>query len=236
MDLRTRRLAKYVVNNILDVKADENVVISGGVEAQEFIIALYKEVILKNAFPTLKVGFPGLSSFFYKYASKKQIEKFPDIFDYTIKKTQKYIGINTSSNTRELADADPKKITARQKVIRPITDYIVNGKPDIKRCSVAFPCSALAQDAEMSLVDYENFVYSACLQDWDKLGKKIKRVLNKFKKGRHVELKGKNVDLSFDIHGEKAKSDLDGENFPMGEVFMAPVRESLQGWIKFEYP
>jgi len=88
----------------------------------------------------------------------------------------------------------------------------------------------------MSLTEYENFVYGACLQDWKTIGKRINQILNVFKKGKSVHLIGEGVDLKFDIHGELAKSDLDGENIPMGEIFMAPVRESLNGWIKFDYP
>ena len=88
----------------------------------------------------------------------------------------------------------------------------------------------------MDLTDYENFVYGACLQDWNKLGKKIKKILSVFKKGKKVHLVGEGVDLKFEIHGDKAASDLDGDNMPVGEVFMAPVRESLEGWIEFDYP
>ena len=66
MDLRTRKLAQLVVDYALKVKKNENVIISGGVEAQEFLSALYKEIILKGGHPILKVGLPGLSSFFYK--------------------------------------------------------------------------------------------------------------------------------------------------------------------------
>ncbi|MDH3353559.1 MAG: aminopeptidase, partial [Nanoarchaeota archaeon] len=213
-----------------------NVILSGGVEAQEFLIALYKEVILRGAHPDLRVSLPEVSSFFFKHAKKHQIEKFPEVFDFQVKKAQKYVGINTTSNTRDLSDCDSAKISARQKITRPITNYICNGKPNIKRSTVAFPCAALAQEAEMSLTDYENFVYGACLQDWKKIGAFMNKVLKTFQKGKSVHLIGEGVDLKFDIHGKLAKSDLDGENIPMGEVFMAPVRESLNGWIKFDYP
>jgi len=236
MDPRTRELAKLVVNYALKVKSGENVMISGSTEAEEFIKELYKEIILKGAHPNLRVGIPGLNAFFYKYAKKHQIEKFPELFDHAIKNTQKYIGISTSSNTKELTSSSPKKISARQKITHPISEYICNGKPNIQRSSVAFPCQALAQEAEMDLTEYENFVYGACLQDWKKIGKHMNKVLEKFKKGKSVHLIGQGVDLKFDIHGELAMTDLNGENIPMGEVFMAPVRESLNGWIKFDYP
>jgi len=235
-DLRTQKLAKLIVDYSVKVKKGENVVISGNTEAQDFISALYKEVILKKAHPILRVNIPGLSPFFYKHATKEQIEKFPAHFDFMVKNAQKYIGVNTSSNTRELSDCDPKKITARQKVTHPISDYIVNQKDKILRCTVGFPCSALAQEAEMSLTDYENFVYNSCLQNWNILGKKIDKILSKFKKAKRVHLIGENVDLKFLIHGDKAVADKGEENMPGGEIFMAPVRESLNGFIKFEYP
>lgn len=57
-----------------------------------------------------------------------------------------------------------------------------------------------------------------------------------FRKGKNVHLLGEGVDLKFEIHGEKATSDKGEENMPGGEVFMAPMRESLNGWIKFDYP
>jgi len=236
VDSRTQKLARLIVDYSVFVKKGENVVISGELEAKNFIIALYKEIILKGGFPVLRVNFPGLNAFFYKYATKEQIEKFPEIFDYTVKKSQKYIGINATSNTKELSSADPKKIISREKTINPIIDYIVNGKPKIHRVTVGFPCVALAQEAEMSETEYEEFVYAACLQDWKKISKKMNKILNKFKKGKRVHLLGKGVDLKFEIHGKKAVMDDGKENMPGGEIFMAPVRESLEGWIKFEYP
>ncbi len=236
MDLRTRKLAKLLVDYSVRVKKGETIILSGGTEAQELLIAVYKEIILRGAHPHLKVDLPGLTPFFYKYAQKHQIEKFPEILDFAVKKAQKYIGVYTEINTRELTSCNPKKITARQKITKSINDYIVNGKPAIHRVTTAFPCLAMAQEAEMDLVEYENFVYTACLQDWEKLGKKINHILAKFKKAKKVHLVGKGIDLKFEIYGNKAVADNGEENMPGGEIFMAPVRESVNGWVKFDYP
>ena len=235
-DQRTKKLAKLVVEYSLKVKHDENVVISGSTEAEEFIAELYKAIILTGGHPILRISLPGLSSFYYKHSKKHQLEKFPDAFDYTVKNAQKYIGIDTESNTRELSDADPKKISRRQIVTKSIGEYIVNEKSKIRRVSVGFPCLALAQEAEMSLADYEDFVFGVCLQDWKKLGASIDKILSIFKKGRVVRLIGKNVDLKFQINGKLAVADKGEENMPGGEVFMAPVRESAEGFIKFDFP
>ncbi|MBU2562352.1 MAG: aminopeptidase [Nanoarchaeota archaeon] len=236
VDLRTRKLAQLAVRYSVAVKPEEKVIISGGSEAIPFLVELYKEIILQKAHPIVRIGLPNVADFFYKYATKEQIELFPTHFMNTVKEADKYIRVSADLNTRELANSDPKKITARQKIVHPISDYIVNEKDKIQRCTIAYPVHALAQEAEMSLTEYENFVYNACLQDWKKLGKQMNKILKKFKKNSKVHLVGEGVDLKFLVHGEKAVADKGEENMPGGEIFMAPVRESLNGWIKFDYP
>ena len=237
IDMRTRKLAQLAVKRCVLTKPGDVVVISGSEESITFMVELYKAVILAGAHPVVRFGLPGTSDFFYKYANKEQLEKFPDIFMDTLKKANKYIGINTTDNTRELTSVNPEKITTRAKITRPISEHICDSPKNVMhRCTIGFPCQALAQEAEMSLSEYEEFVYGACLQDWDKIGKQMNKILKIFQKGKNVHLIGRNVDLKFKINAKKAMTDLDGDNMPMGEVFMAPVRESLNGWIKFEYP
>ncbi|KKP88412.1 MAG: Aminopeptidase protein [Berkelbacteria bacterium GW2011_GWA2_35_9] len=235
-DIRTKKLAKLVVNYSLQVKRNENVVINGSTEAEKFIVELYKAVITAGAHPILRLTLPELGYFYYKHAQDHQILKFPDHFDYMVKNAQKYISIDTTPNTKDFSNIDPKKIVNRSKVTQPITNYIVNEHGKINRITVGFPCLALAQEASMSLSEYENFVFRACLQDWKTLGEMMDRILNKFKKGKKIHLVGENIDLSFDINGDKAIADKGEENMPGGEIFMAPVRESTKGWVKFEYP
>ena len=236
IDPRTTKLAKLIVNYFLRIKHNTNVTISGSTEANDFIKALYMEVLKAGAHPFLRLSLPGLDSAYFKYAKDHHIKKFPEISDYIAKKSQYYIGIATCTNTREMANVDPQRLSQRQAVTRAITNYIVNEKDKIRRSTVGYPCEALAQEAEMSLDEYENFVFGAELQDWNKLGKKIKKVLQKFQNGKHVHLLGEGVDLHFDIHGKLAADDLEGDNVPCGEIFMAPIRESLEGHIRFDYP
>lgn len=236
MDPRTRKLAKLVVDYSLDVKKGENVIVSGGTEAEEFIRALYQEVILCEAYPILNVTLPNLAPFYYKNATTKQLEHFPETWDYTVKHTQKFIGIDTDSNTKELSNVDPKKIAARSRITHPISEYICNQKDKINRCSVGFPCVSMAQDGDMSLEEFEDFVFDACLQDWKKIKNFGEKVLKKFQKGKEVHLLGDNVDLKFEIRGKLAAGDWGEENMPGGEVFMAPEKHSIEGWIRFEYP
>jgi aminopeptidase len=236
VDLRTRKLAQLAVRYSVAVKPRQKVIISGGSEAIPFLVELYKEIILQKAIPIVRVNLPDVNDFFYKYATKEQIEFFPQYWMDTVKSADAYIGVSSDLNTRELTSANPKKITSRGKVMHPISDYIVNTGEKIKRVTIAYPCIALAQDAEMSLSEYENFVYNACLIDWKKFGIRLEKINSVFSRGKKVHLIGENVDLKMSIAGKNSVADCGEENMPGGEVFMAPVRESLNGWIKFDYP
>ena len=236
VDLRTRKLAQLAVRYSVNVKPGEKIIISGGSEAMDFLVELYKEIILQKAHPIVRVNLPNISDFFYKYASKEQIEFFPKYWMETVKGADAYIGISSDLNTRELTNVNSKKIADRGKIMHPISDYIVNTHDKIRRVSIAYPCQALAQEAEMSLSEYENFVYNACLIDWKSFGKKLDKISSIFEKGKKVWLIGENVDLKFSIEGKNCVADKGEENMPGGEIFMVPVRESLNGFIKFEYP
>ena len=81
------------------------------------------------------------------------------------------------------------------------------------------------------------FVYDACLGiNWKKFGKYLDKIAKIFEKGKEVYLIGEGVDLKISIKGKNAVADKGEENMPGGEIYMAPVRESLNGWIKFDYP
>ncbi|MBS3076189.1 aminopeptidase [Candidatus Pacearchaeota archaeon] len=237
MDLRTKKLAEVAVKYSVGVKPGESVVISGGEEAIPFMVELYKEVILVKGYPITRFALPDVNDFFYKNATPEQIKKFPDYLMDILKRADKYIGINSCLNTRELTNCDSKKVVSRGKVMRPIGDYICNSPKNVmRRVTIAYPCRALAQDAEMSFDEYKKFVYDACLQDWKNLGKQFDKIKNVFEKGKEVHLIGEGVDLKFSIKGKNCVADKGEENMPGGEVFMAPVRESLNGWIKFDFP
>ena len=240
MDPRIRKLAQQTIRYSLNVKPGTYVIISGGEEAREFILELYKEVILRGSYPIVNISLNGMSDFYYKYATDEQLNKFPELQMHQIENSQYYIGINTSGNTRELSNVDPKRLMMRKKVTRPIGDYVVNSAEKkegwMKRVTIGFPCLALAQDAEMSLNEYENYVFKACLIDWNKFGKRLDRISKIFEKAKSVHLIGEGVDLKFSIDGKNCVADRGEENMPGGEVFMAPVRDSMNGWIKFDYP
>jgi len=236
IDKRTQKLAKIAVEYSINVKPKEKVIISGGSEAIPFIKELYKEVLKKEAYPIVKIGLPDISDFFYKNAKQHQIEFFPKYWYETVKKADAFIGIFTETNTKELTSVPGKKISTRRKITEPISTYIVDGKPDIRRVTIGYPCQAHAQEASMSLSEWEDYIYNSCLIDWREFSKTLDERNKMFEEGEEVKLKGEGVDLEMSIKGKNSVADKGEENMPGGEVFMAPVKESLNGWIKFDYP
>lgn len=235
-DPRVEKLANTLVNYSTKVKKGEYVKIAGSTQAKPLILELYKAVLKKGAYPRLDISFPEIEYIYFKNASQEQLKYFPKLTMNEIKNIQVYIGIGAPYNTRELSNINPKKITLRRKITQPISDYIVNGKPEIRRCSTDFPTTALAQDAEMSLEEYQNFLFSATNINWQKEKKRILKINSLFEKSNHVQIIGEETDLKLSIKGKNSVADCGEENMPGGEVFMAPVRESLNGFIKFTYP
>ena len=236
VDERIKKLAKVLVDYSLFVKKGENVVISGTVISQELLKEVYKLVLKKGAYPILKVGLPGVSYLYYKHASITQLKKFPESSWREIKRVKKYLGAGSENNTRELSNIDPKKIAMRSKVTRKISNYIVNAKPKIYRCSTSYPSEALAQDAEMSLEEYENFFFDACLLDWKKEAKRYAKLRNYLNKSKVFRVVSKDTDLTMKIHPKSFILDDGKENMPGGEVFGAPSPKSVNGYIRFTFP
>lgn len=236
VDERIRKLAKLVVEHSAFVKKGENVMISASTEAAALVNEIYRIVLSKGAFPFVNMGTPEMSYIYYKNASKAQLSKFPSISFETIKKMKKYIGIGSPSNTREFSNIDPKRLALRSRVTDRISDYVVNAKPKIYRCTLDFPTNALAQDAEMSLEEYEDFVYAACLQDWPKLSRQFYRVQRVFNRAKLIEIIGEGTHLKMRPHKNSFVVDDGKENMPGGEVFGAPERSSVEGHIRFTYP
>ena len=114
---------------------------------------------------------------------------------------------------------------------------------DLRWVLTQYPCSALAQEANLSLRDYEDFVYKATFADqddpvgaWQQLHDEQQRFIDWIAGKKQVEIKGPNVDLSLSIEN-RTFINSDGEsNMPSGEIFTGPVEESVNGWIKFSYP
>jgi aminopeptidase len=233
-DPRIEQLADILINHSTRVQPGETVLISSTELAQPLIEVLYHKILAKGAFPRLKLTFSTLQPLYFQAATEKQLETLLEIEELDYKKAQALINVRAPGNMKELSGIDPARMTRRMKATKPIQDWVVSGNVRWVLCN--YPTQALAQEAEMSLFDYEDFVFGATNIDWEEQSRFQDNIKAAFDAGGEVKLVGPGTELSFSIAGREGKK-CDGENnMPDGEVFYAPVEDSAEGYITYDYP
>lgn len=233
VDPRIKRMAEILVNYSVNIKKGDKVALNFGVEASPLALECYKLILKKGAFPVAHASVPGFAYAYYKNASDEQLKTFPKLAFEEAKYVDWSIGLGAEYNTRELTNINPKKMAMRRKVTKKISDVFM--KKD-NWVIFEYPTNALAQDADMSLEEFEDFVYGACIQDWKKEEKrqtKLKRILDK---GNEVRIVGPDTDIRFSIKGRQGIKCCGKRNMPDGEVFIGPVEDSTEGYISYSYP
>ena len=233
MDPRIKKLASILVNHSIKIKKGDIIEVSCGHDAKDLVNELCKLILLKGAFPKVSCGVEGTGYTYFKYASKEQLSAIPKLRIQEAKQIAGTISVGSEYNTKELTNIDPKKIATRRKATKQLSEIILK-KNNWVICQ--FPSHALAQDAEMSLNEFKDFVYKACNYDWKKEEKrqtKLKQILDK---GSEVHIVGKNTDLKFSINGRTGNKCFGTRNIPDGEVFIAPVETSTEGYIHYDFP
>lgn len=233
VDPRIKKLAGILVNYSIKMKKGDVIEVSCGPAAAPLALEVYKLILENEALPMLNVGLPGAAYQYYKLATDDMLKTFPKIRMYEAEHTAGSISIGTDYNTKEFTNIDSKKIALRRKVIKPIQDKEME-KDNWVICE--YPTDALAQDAEMSLEEFEDFVYSATNVDYEKMDKDQDHLKKLFDKGKTVRIVAKDTDLTFSIDGRDAIKCAGNRNIPDGEIFMAPVDDSANGHIAYSFP
>lgn len=235
VDPRVAKQAKILIDYSLKVKPGDNVIILSEFVGRPLVLELYKYLIKKRAGEVrLKFSDYEFSEAFYKNASISQIKHFPQIEMDETKSVDCYIRIGSPINTRGLTGIDQKRISQRAKVTRPILDYRVE---KTRWVITKFPTNAQAQEANMSLSDYQDFVFSAINKvDWDKLYQQQEKLRKLIDKTSEVHLMGDETDLKLNIKGRKAVNSAGKNNMPSGEVFTSVIENSTSGFITYSFP
>lgn len=232
MDERIEKLADVLVNHSVKVKKGDNVLISGEAVANDLINAIMKRVLQAGGNPRLKITVTGAAYTFHKYASDSQLEFISDIDLYEAKHTDCFIRILGGENGRELAKIEAKKIANVLKARQKTKEIILE-----KRWVLCqYPTNSAAMDADMSLQEFENYVYSSSMVDWNEQKKYQAKIAKIFDAAKEVKLLSDDTDLTFSLRGRKGIQSQGECNIPDGEVFYAPIKESTTGHVKFSYP
>ena len=145
------------------------------------------------------------------------------------------IFVLAQENTRDGMEVSPSRQSLLREARRPILPRILN--EEIKWVGCMYPTPGIAQDAHMSTEAFADFLYGACLRDWDAEGARMRRIADRFDAADEVRIVGAATDLTFSIAGRHGDVDAGTSNMPAGEVFYSPVEDSANGVVTFgEYP
>ncbi|MBN2556536.1 MAG: aminopeptidase [Anaerolineales bacterium] len=252
-DPRVNRMADVLVDYSTRIKPGDRVLIEGQPAAEPLIRALFEKILAAGGHPQLLLSLSGLETMtglddvFLAKADESQLD-FPPIFYQQAYDTfESRIRIHSLNNTRMLTAISQNRKTRRNRATAGVlrAQFERGGRGNFKWLTTLFPTQAYAQDAEMSLEEFENFVFQACHVDtgesdsieyWSRVESEQQRLVEALNGHDRVELKGPNVDLSLSIRDRIFLNACGQSNMPDGEIFTGPVEKSLDGWVNFSYP
>jgi aminopeptidase len=207
--------------------------------------AVYAETLKAGGHPLVMVGFSDEEELLFRYASDEQLQYVPEPVRLVTETYDVRISIIGEENTKALSSVDPAKQVLRAKSRTELMKISMqrSAAGELRWTLAMFPTNACAQDAEMSLSEYEDFVYSACLPDmddpvgyWQRFSAWQQKIVDWLKGRERVHLTGPETDLRLGIAG-RPFINCDGHyNMPDGEVFTGPVEDSAEGHVYFSYP
>jgi aminopeptidase len=246
LDPRISKQAEIIVDYSLNLKPGEEVVINASVEAIPLVRELVRKIVEKEAYPLLiRLDEESITEAFYKYAPQNVLTHVSIVEKEIVEKASASISIISPSHTKPLANVDPEKIKTRAQARRELNKIFLerSAKGELKWVVTIYPTKALAQEAGMSISEYEDFVFHALYADaenpvaeWTRIGQELSKIAEFLNKVKELRFEGPGINLSLSVEGRKWISDDGKNNMPGGEVFTGPVEESVEGTVEFDYP
>ncbi|HID32622.1 MAG TPA: aminopeptidase, partial [bacterium (Candidatus Stahlbacteria)] len=245
-DKRVERLARLLLNYSLGIKKGELLVIQASYLAEPLIKELYKESLRLGAHPHPLISIDGLTRIFYNQARPHQLKYVSPIQEFIIKKVDGLLWILGSENTKTLTNVDPKRMAIARSSQERIQRIFINREKrgEVRWSGCLFPTNASAQDAEMSLDEYEDFVYKACfchrgdpIKAWKAVRREQERLVRRLNRVKKIRIVTKGTDLEVGVRGRRWINCCGERNMPDGEIFTSPLETKTKGRILFDkYP
>lgn len=233
-DPRWRQLAEILVRYSTGTRPGERVLITM-MEEDTFPLtrAVYAEAVRAGALPQVEFQSVLLERDLMLLGTKEQLDWVPELNAHGMEWADVYIGLRGARNPFEFSGIGPEKIAAHKKALGKVSTM----RNELTRwVLVRVPNESFAQQAEMSHDDMMAFFFNATLRDWDKEGGWYRQVQAPFQAAEKVRIVGSGTDLTFSTKG-RIYEVADGHlNMPDGEIFTAPVDDSAEGHITFEFP
>ena len=251
-DLRLTNLAKTLVHYSTEVKPGDHVGILTQPVALPLAEEVYRQALAAGGYPYVLLG--GLRSraetealeyILFTEGNDDQIQHV-NRFDKMVREEfEVMVVLQSQSNTRRLSNVDPAKQQLRARAYTEVTKVYRQraAAGDLRWVITLFPTWAVAQDAEMSLEEFSDYVFSTTFSDtndpaaeWNKIHDEQQRLVDWLKGKKLLSVKGPNVDLEVSIEGRDFINSDGKKNMPSGEIYTSPVEDAVNGWVRFTYP
>jgi aminopeptidase len=232
-DERFDKLAKLLVKYSIRLKRNETVLIEAFDTPDEMTVALVRAVRNAGGVPFAQVYHARVNRALALEASDRQLNVMASHELARMKKMDAYIAVRGSHNITELADVPPDKMQLIGKKMRPVQDQRIKRT---KWVVLRWPTPSMAQLAGMSTEAFEDFYFDVCTLNYRKLQPGMKALKRLMEKTNRVEIKAPGTELTFSIKGIPAVICGGDRNIPDGEVFTAPVKDSVEGQVTFNAP
>jgi aminopeptidase len=220
-------------------------VIEGSTPGEPLIAAVYEEVLKAGGHPVLSVSLEGQAAAFFKHASDAQLAWVSPLSEWVAESADCRIAIGAETNTRELSGVPPERQAKRREATRRLFEATLRRSAEGSHRWVysIFPTNAYAADAEMSLAEFEDFYYHACLAEdpepldaWRRASEECKRLAEWAEGHEEVRVTAPGTDITLGIAGRRFIAADGKHNMPDGEFFTAPVENSVEGEVSFQLP
>ncbi len=244
-DKRVEKLAYILTHHSLQLKKNDLFVISGNHLAAPLIREVYREALHIGAHPYIKSGVSGLAELFYKNAADHQLKYVNPIDTYELKHIDARLAIISPENTKNMTNIDPKKQAISSVAHKELHDLFLKraATKELRWCVTQYPTNASAQDARMSLSEYEDFVYKAAhthkkdpIAHWRKVQKEQETIKKRLETKKKIQIIAEDTDLTLSVENRTWINCYGKENFPDGEIFTGPVETSAEGHIHYSFP
>ena len=239
-DERLKKLARVLVDYSIEAGEGEQVLVAGGAAGEALIKDIYARLLVVGAIPIPQISLPGTQELFFEHAREIHYQKTPPAIRSIYEGADAVISVMAPHNTRALAGVDPRKQQALSKRDKAIQDMILEKD---RWALTLFPTQALAQESEMGLDEYEEFVFEAMalneedpVRYWREKAEEQGRLIERLEEASEVHIVGPATDLKLSIEGRRFMNGDGRHNMPCGEVFTGPVEDSANGEIYFGVP
>ena len=231
MDDRIIKLAQNLVEYSCDIKKDERVLVSyEGDSTKPLVRQIIKEIYKKGGLPYIDIRDSSVLREIMLGAEEPQIEFLKDCQLAQMKGMDAFIAIRAGDNTAELSDVPPEKLNLYNKTLQPVLDHRVN---QTKWVVLRYPNNSMAQLANKSVEAFEKFYFDVCNLDYQKMSDAMDSLVEVMDRTDIVRLTGPGTDLTFSIKDIPSIKCAGEKNIPDGEIYTAPVRDSMNGWISY---